>query len=931
MCKCAVGFLVCFLFCGALGYAGEMPGGQHMVIRQVARPDDDVAERRARPQPAVPDGFRETHFIETAPKPQLEPAEQARGYMLFQRPIMDPVYPNSRPLVEERLKGLVAFATPGEFEPLTFSVYPVRDLVNMKVRASALRGPGGATIPGRNLQVRLLTYWNMRYPRYTSPDTYRRVPELLETVTVHSSPALECQRWWITVRVPETAAPGLYRGEVTVWDDGFDEAIEIPIALRVLPFALKSDPAKRYSSYYYVRNRAQYAGKDEEFIHMATGNEYKTMVDYGLDMLPTTTLRINEDATAVTLPYPEEVERMMAAGMRGPLPVTADSAIARIYTMTTPGGTRGSHWQISVMPPEEFYERVTAAFAALEAERRAKGWPEIVACPIDEVNPAATDFGVGVYRAVKAAGIRTYATKNPTRPEAQAYMPYVDVWCSQPYSIPYESIVSQDRYEYWSYPNHNAGENKDRVMLSKGGRMTYGYGFWRSGYTTLIPWNWNWVTGQDQFNYLRGRQSGCGNRIGDDGEAIPAVYWECFREGKDDARYIYTLQQAIWEREGSANEECRRLVAEGKAILQDTWDAINVQQRYLAEGMWPSREFNARRWRIAMAIEALLEHSPVRQGQAPSVLVDTAAPAAAADGVPPIDHTLQDASVSIKDLGGNFSAWRSGAKEGTVEVTREAGRDGLKGLRWHVTVDHLNDGEFGGQYPIGWPQVARDFPAGEVDMSKYDYLEFLVRVNSDRDEVSDDSTPLGTVINSHAPAGRIFERTQELTEGERIWIPVRFAVEELIAGAERGVEPWQSISQVRLFISERNFRHGTNLIFDIAAVRLLAFQSPVITAVDVPGVVMLPSDHLQVSLLVAGDRDVTAGSHRLIISAVDAEGTTRASFERDLAEGRTAMLDTSRLAPGRYMLNVAIVTPGGQTLSEITKSMECIPGPLWPS
>jgi hypothetical protein len=23
--------------------------------------------------------------------------------------------------------------------------------------------------------------------------------------------------------------------------------------------------------------------------------------------------------------------------------------------------------------------------------------------------------------------------------------------------------------------------------------MTYGFGFWRSGYTTLIPWHWNWT------------------------------------------------------------------------------------------------------------------------------------------------------------------------------------------------------------------------------------------------------------------------------------------------------------------------------------------------------------------------------------------------------------------------------------------------------
>ena len=89
------------------------------------------------------------------------------------------------------------------------------------------------------------------------------------------------------------------------------------------------------------------------------------------------------------------------------------------------------------------------------------------------------------------------------------------------------------------------------------------------------------------------------------GEVIPAVYWECFREGRDDARYVYTLQQALWEREGSGNATCRRLVADAKAILQETWDAVDVQQKYLADGMWPSDEFNARRWRLASMIAEL--------------------------------------------------------------------------------------------------------------------------------------------------------------------------------------------------------------------------------------------------------------------------------------------------------------------------------------
>ena len=106
-------------------------------------------------------------------------------------------------------------------------------------------------------------------------------------MTVHSSPAGECQRYWLTIHVPDDAKPGLYRGTVTVWDDGFDRAVEIPLALRVLGFRLQKDPRKHFSAYFYARNKALYQGRDEAFIRQAADNDYRAMADFGLDMLPT--------------------------------------------------------------------------------------------------------------------------------------------------------------------------------------------------------------------------------------------------------------------------------------------------------------------------------------------------------------------------------------------------------------------------------------------------------------------------------------------------------------------------------------------------------------------------------------------------------------------------------------------------------------------
>lgn len=607
----------------------SIPGGQPELwvsptelppLELGAKPVDSLPERRAHAQATLPTGVTELPFVETAPEPALTEAEKQRGYLLFTRPTVEPVYPNSRPLAEERVTALTTFAAPGQFQPLNLAIYPVRPLVNLKVRASALTSAAGE-IPTDRVDIRLATYWNVGHPRYVSLKTYRRTPELLERVTVHSSPAHECQRYWLTVHVPYDANPGVYKGTVTLWDDGFDRAISVPVALRVLSFRLLKDPAKHFSAYYYTLNRSWYRGRSDEFIRKAADNDYRTMVDFGLDMLPTLHLSCDRDGQIV-LRYAEEVARMLSAGLRGPAPVTADGVIDRIYRDTTPNGKRGEHWKISETPPPAFYQRVTEAFQAFEADRKAKGWPEFVYCPMDEVDDSCADFGVKVYAAVKAAGVRTYATKDPAAKDAAAYAPYLDIWCSQPYSVPYEQIAAQDRHEYWCYPNHNAGEIKDRLTMCKGGRMTYGFGFWRSGYTTLIPWDWNWTCAADQFDYLRGSHSGCGQRMDDEGHVIPAVYWACFREGYDDARYIYTLQQAIVQRQDSADPACQAAIRAARQLLRDTWDSIHVQRKYLATGMWPSREFDVVRWRLANETEKLSKYPATSNATAPSVLLD---------------------------------------------------------------------------------------------------------------------------------------------------------------------------------------------------------------------------------------------------------------------------------------------------------------------
>ena len=75
-----------------------------------------------------------------------------RGYVLFRRHWMEFVELSSRPegpdvLHEPSQSGLRVEATPGEHEPVTFSIWPLRDLEDVTLRVSPLQAANGATIP----------------------------------------------------------------------------------------------------------------------------------------------------------------------------------------------------------------------------------------------------------------------------------------------------------------------------------------------------------------------------------------------------------------------------------------------------------------------------------------------------------------------------------------------------------------------------------------------------------------------------------------------------------------------------------------------------------------------------------------------------------------------------------------------------------------
>jgi len=132
------------------------------------------------------------------------------------------------------------------------------------------------------------------------------------------------------------------------------------------------------------------------------------------------------------------------------------------------------------------------------------------------------------------------------------------------------------------------------------------------------------------------------------------------------------------------------------------------------------------------------------------------------DDDPALGRAVELGQEDSGHVDGGFVGWKNGTAEGHTEITEAARHMGKAGLRWTVVVDHEHDGGEGGNYPVGWPRLGRDFKPGELDMSQYDTLEFWMRIDSNRDEVADDRTPVGLVISSHGRKKALYEKTLSL-------------------------------------------------------------------------------------------------------------------------------------------------------------------------
>ena len=184
-----------------------------------------------------------------------------------------------------------------------------------------------------------------------------------------------------------------------------------------------------------------------------------------------------------------------------------------------------------------------------------------------------------------------------------------------------------------------------------------------------------------------------------------------------------------------------------------------------------------------------------------SLVASVAAPAA--DDLLPWQRWIERANPDqVKPLDDLMAgAWEnSGGKEGSLTRSEENGPWGGPYLRFHVKIDHFNEGK----YPLGWPSFQHK-PPEPLDLSGWDALQYWIRCHRGFDHPATLRFILHTggqgVVNEYiqpSPADEWVQMTRKIRDLPNI----------------------DKVTLIHFFLCENEYAHEEEMTFEVGGLRL---------------------------------------------------------------------------------------------------------------
>ena len=524
--------------------------------------------------------------------------------------------PNLRPSAEEFARQLVMFGAPGTYEAKAFSLYAVKTAPKTFVSATAAVSDTGAKLPVP--EVRYLRVWPQRESFVGL--RYRDIAELLEKESPKDIPGGTALAYYLKVRIPENAQPGVYRGKV-LFKSGDHPARTLNYTLRVTTLKLIKDFKPVIGCYY------------------GAPSQFKFIRDYGL----TSALQGHQSCMRDVVGKPmhqimrktKDVKKrleMLYQGKDLPQLNFADSRdtgldnflkaynAAGFKTLSCWFAVRGFtdviarflNEPLSMKELHGLYpEKLTPAYKKLFKDciraidqRAAKYGVRIYWYQFDELGCHGYEkifrYATEMFKLVKEAGGYTAVTCGDDD-FTKMVAPYLDMRI-------YGISAGKDRKTL-------AKIYKD-TKKSKGRFFSYTGCVYENHYSNRYNAGFNMYIGNWEGRYfwnLSSRRNNVWNDFdhsakdsvmiypGKDGEIIPTLQLETLREGIDDFRYLVTVEELAAKALKDKRPQVRLAGQKVKAEMLKLKNEMPVMR----PADWDVRNFERYRWRVSTMGEYL--------------------------------------------------------------------------------------------------------------------------------------------------------------------------------------------------------------------------------------------------------------------------------------------------------------------------------------
>jgi len=524
----------------------------------------------------------------------LKPTDQEakRGYLMYQRDLMGDLDYNSKPLARELGKDIAAAAFPGEIKPVLVGVLPLKDLGRGAISVTALEGPAGA-IPAADIDV---GYVSNRITRVT-PDgaVYTIAPRIILPRDSVEMPKDTARYFFLTVRTPAAAAPGVYAGQVKFTPrQGEPESAPLRFTVRKGSLDAVDVPAGPFGGSIGVpwfEDDPSTAAFGAEM----TAKGLRMMRQRGFTLL-TGLPHVQYDgfvAGKPSLDFHQADRQMQEAKDLGFLAV--DSYGSGV------GGFDAYHEDTAKMAAagfKDYSEFIRMVYGPIEQHAKDKGWLPVYWNLGDE--PGGDELKKAIVNAT------AYAMAFPIGP------PFFTV----PTSLePDRTTASSPEFilakalSVASLNNHDeAGVNLLRkqggqwAFYNGGTRWTYGTYLYKAvkqfGAKFRVAWHWNIVAG-DPYYALDCREDDYAWAVASpDGQLMPTMDLERIAAGLDDYRYLLTLARLAKAKAGTPAAQA------AEALIRDRMNAFHLGDRD-HDRLFGEQDWVTYREKLGAAIEAL--------------------------------------------------------------------------------------------------------------------------------------------------------------------------------------------------------------------------------------------------------------------------------------------------------------------------------------